>query len=39
MKKNITTTIQLPKKISFERINRIVGGHKITVRYIADISI
>ena len=38
MVKNITT-VRLPKKISFERTNRIVDGHKITVRYIADISI
>lgn len=27
------------KTVSFERTNRIVDGHKITVRYIADISI
>lgn len=33
------TTVRLPKIISFERTNRIVDGHKITVRYIADISI
>lgn len=38
MVKNITT-VRLPKKISFERTNRIVDGHKITVRYIAEISI
>lgn len=33
------TTVRLPKIVSFERTNRIVDGHKITVRYIADISI
>ena len=38
MVKNITT-VRLPKNISFERTNRIVDGHKITVRYIAGISI
>lgn len=38
MVKNITT-VRLPKKISFERTNRVVDGHKITVRYIAEISI
>lgn len=31
--------VRLPKTISFERTNRIVGGHKITVRYIAGIAI
>ena len=33
------TTVRLPKMISFERTNRIVDGHKITVRYIAGIAI
>ena len=33
------STVRLPKNISFERTNRIVDGHKITVRYIAGISI
>lgn len=33
------STIRLPKTIQFERTNRIVDGHKITVRYIAGITI
>lgn len=33
------TTVRLPKKIRFERTNRVVNGHKITVRYIAGIAI
>lgn len=32
-------TARLSKTISFERTNRIVDGHKITVRYIAGIAI
>ena len=31
------TPVQLTKVVSFERENRIVNGHKITVRYIAGI--
>lgn len=31
--------VQLTKTISFERANRIAAGHKITVRYIAEIAI
>ena len=31
-------TVRLPKNISFERTNRIVDGHKITVRDRAGIS-
>lgn len=38
MVKNITTA-RTSRTISFERTNRIVGGHKITVRYIAGIAI
>ena len=38
MVKNIITTRTL-KFVSFERTNRIVDGHKITVRYIAGIAI
>ena len=38
MVKNVTT-VRLPKSIRFERTNRIVDGHKITVRYIAGIAI
>lgn len=36
--KNITTA-RTSRTISFERANRIVGGHKITVRYIAGIAL
>lgn len=36
--KNVTTVRPL-KNISFERKNRVVDGHKITVRYIAAVSI
>ena len=38
MVKNITTA-RTSKFVSFERTNRIVDGHKITVRYIAGIAI
>ena len=38
MVKNVLT-VRLTKKASFERENRIVDGHKQTVRYIAGISI
>ena len=38
MVKNITTA-RTSKFVSFERANRIVDGHKITVRYIAGIAI
>lgn len=38
MVKNMST-IRLPKFITFERANRIVDGHKLTVRYIAGIEI
>ena len=36
MVKNMTTA-RLTKTASFERINRIVDGHRITVRYIAEV--
>ena len=36
--KNVLT-VRLTKKASFERENRIVDGHKQTVRYIAGIAI
>ena len=38
MVKNVLT-VRLTKKASFERENRIVDGHKQTVRYIAGIAI
>ena len=38
MVKNVLT-VRLTKKASFERENRIVDGHKQTVRYIAWIAI
>ncbi len=38
MVKNVLT-VRLKKKASFERENRIVDGHKQTVRYIAGIAI
>ena len=38
MVKNIPT-IRTMKQISFERTNRIVDGHKTTVRYIAELTI
>ena len=31
--------VQLTKTVSFERANRIAAGHKVTVRYIAEIAI
>ena len=33
------TTVRLEKEVSFERKNRVVNGHKTTVRYIAGIAI
>lgn len=36
--KNIPT-IRTMKQVSFERTNRIVDGHKTTVRYIAELTI
>ena len=36
MVKNMTTA-RLAKKASFERVNRIADGHRITVRYIAEV--
>ncbi len=38
MVKNIPT-IRTMKQVSFERTNRIVDGHKTTVRYIAELTI
>lgn len=38
MVKNIPT-IRTMKQFSFERTNRIVDGHKTTVRYIAELTI
>lgn len=38
MVKNIPTVRTL-KHVSFERANRIVDGHKITVRYVAELTI
>ena len=38
MVKNVLT-VRLTKKASFERENRIVDGHKQTVKYIAGIAI
>jgi len=38
MVKNIPT-IRTMKQVSFERTNRIVDGHKTTVRYIAELII
>ena len=38
MVKNVLT-VRLTKKASFKRENRIVDGHKQTVRYIAGIAI
>ena len=38
MVKNVCT-VRLTKKASFERENRILDGHKQTVRYIAGIAI
>ena len=38
MVKNVLT-VRLTKKASFERENRIVDGHKQTVKYIAEIAI
>ena len=38
MVKNVCT-VRLTKKASFERENRIVDGHKQTVRYITGIAI
>ena len=32
-------TIRTMKQVSFERTNRIVDGHKTTVRYIAELTI
>ena len=31
--------VRLTKTVSFQRANRIAAGHKITVRYIAEIAI
>ena len=33
------TPVQRTKAVSFERENRIVNGHKITVQYIAGITV
>ena len=38
MVKNVTT-VRLTKKAVFERENRIVDGHKMTVKYIAGVAI
>ncbi len=38
MVKNMPT-IRTMKQVSFERTNRIVDGHKTTVRYIAELTI
>ncbi len=38
MVKNIPT-VRTVKQVSFERTNRIVDGHKTTVRYIAELTI
>lgn len=38
MVKNIPT-VRTMKQVSFERTNRIVDGHKTTVRYIAELTI
>ena len=36
---NNTWPVRTVKQVSFERANRIVDGHKITVRYVAELTI